>query len=146
MQKLAILAWLLLGAILGWAVAVHLWQAGRIDPDGDSPEMLLIIAGCTVLTTVYGARRHPHLLPRLIAYPLFLTGLAWLMRPQTSGMGQAFRRRQDVIAVTLLYPGLIVTLLLGGILAVSFVKLRPKDETTNFDDAAPATEDNESKS
>jgi hypothetical protein len=131
MQKLAILGWLLLGAVLGWAVAVHLWQAGRIDPDGDAPEMLLVVAGCTVLTTIYGARRHWELLPRLIAYPLLLAGLTWTMRPLADGTGRAFRCARDVAAITYLCPSLIVTLVIGGILAVSFARFRPQGETTD---------------
>jgi hypothetical protein len=131
MQKLAILGWLLLGTILGWAMAVHFWQAGYMHAYGDSPEMLLVVAGCTVLATVYGARRHLYLLPRLIAYPLFLAGLTWMMRPQVGGIGKAFRYERDAAEITHLYPWLIVMLVIGGLLAVSFVKLRSTNNTAS---------------
>lgn len=130
-EKLAILGWLTAGAIIGWATAVHLWQAGRLIPEGDAPQMLAVVALCMIATTVYGARRRLELLPRLIAYPLFFAGLTWFLRPQVQGIRPSFRYERNVAALNVLCPLLIVMLIFGGIVAVVFAKPRADDRATS---------------
>jgi hypothetical protein len=127
--KISIVGWLLLGAIYGWSMSVHLWQAKYLDPSSDFPQMLFVVVGCMVLTAAYGARSHPEFLLRLITFPLFFAGLAWLMRPMTETY---YKLSLQVFVVNFVYPVWIIPIgVVGGIHAIVFTRLRIESEATN---------------
>jgi hypothetical protein len=118
MHKICIAGWLLLGALLGWAASICLWEAHCLDPSADHPQMLFVIVGCMALASAYGARKHRALLPRLIAYPLLFAGATWIMGPTSDDW---CKLRQQAMYANFFYPVFVIPAgLLGGIIAIVF--------------------------
>ncbi len=130
-RKLAIVGWLIIGALLGWAALVHLWQAGYVKYVNYDLRIFLVVIGCMILAAVYGGRNHVELLPRLVAYPLLFSGLAWMLRPEWGGCGESYWYMYDVLTINFFYPILFIPAgVIGGIIAIVFTRLRRKDEPT----------------
>jgi hypothetical protein len=122
-RKLIVLALLILGSSLGWGVSFHLWRTYAIN-GGDDPTMLFIVLGCMILPAMAGAWRHRELLPRLVAYPSILAGLAWRLRPLTSGRLPSPREFGSLSYRVDFYPSLVIAAaIVGGIVAVVFTRL-----------------------
>jgi hypothetical protein len=123
-QKLKMTGWLVFGAIVGWIASFCLWQSKYLDPSSDYPGMLSIVVGCMVVAALYGARKHVEVYPKLIVYPLLLSGLAWFTRPM-SDCSPAQRYLRQVDDMLFVYTMIIIPAgVIGGITAIVFTRLR----------------------
>jgi hypothetical protein len=118
-----ILAWLILGAPIGWAASTLLWRAGYLNPYYDWMGTFLVMVSPMILTAVFGARHSHAVIRRLVVIPLLVTSLLWCLAPVPSmtphGISNLYANSYYPYVIV---PGAVV----GGVVAVLSFKLRSK--------------------
>ncbi len=103
-----------------------LWHAGYLRPDYNWAATFLVMVSPMVITAVFGARKTPEVLPRLIVFPLVFAGIMWLLAPTPSMETQVLCS----LYVNEVYPFHIVpAAVFGGVVAVLSIKLRKTVKT-----------------
>jgi hypothetical protein len=108
-----------LGAAVGWALSLYLWNAGFLHPWYNYIVTFLAMTGPIILPTIVGLRNKREALYPLVGFPLLATFGLWMLAPGPSltpnGLGQ--------YVVNELYPRIIVpTLILGSVVGMAYAK------------------------
>lgn len=133
-RNLSILAWLAIGSPMGWAGCTLLWRLGYLRPFHDAFATFVVMVAPMILTGMFGARRHPELLIRLILFPGALAGLVWSLAPCPNIGIEGLNR----LCVNRFYPYLIVpATIIGGAIALVTARSKPTNRDAKFPQQLP---------